>query len=64
MDENANIVRLVHKTTQEYFVDTNRFLEAHMEILKSYLTYASYEIFADDYGGRHVVGTTYQHGGR
>jgi ankyrin repeat protein len=41
-DTNAGIVRLVHKTTQEYFTNVNAFPDAHRQILKVCITFLCY----------------------
>ncbi|KAF2192452.1 ankyrin repeat protein, partial [Zopfia rhizophila CBS 207.26] len=51
IDENSDIVRLVHYTTREYFekrIDT-LFPHAHTEITKTCITYLSFDSFKDGF---------------
>jgi hypothetical protein len=51
VDQESNIIRLVHYTTQEYFEHTrmNRFLGAQKSIATVCLTYISFRAFAESY---------------
>ena len=47
IDEESNIIRLVHYTTQEYFERTQKrwFLDAETKITETCVTYLSFNIF-------------------
>jgi ankyrin repeat protein len=47
IDRESNVIRFVHYTTREYFVD--RFRTALTEIVRTCLTYLSFNKFADGY---------------
>lgn len=45
VDEQSNIIRLVHYTTQEYFEQTHWLSEAEIKITKACVTYLSFDAF-------------------
>ena len=45
IDRESNIIRLVHYTTQEFFLRTKRFPEANADIAKTCATYLSFNVF-------------------
>jgi hypothetical protein len=47
VDEESDIIRLVHRTTQEYFERTHGywFSEAHVDIANTCMTYLLFEVF-------------------
>lgn len=47
LDEDSNIIRLVHYTTQEYFVKTSKFATANVRITEACVTYLSFSCFDD-----------------
>ncbi|KAI8635281.1 hypothetical protein F5Y19DRAFT_460986 [Xylariaceae sp. FL1651] len=51
VDQKSSIVRLVHYTTQEYFVRTQNdwFLNTELSITEICLSYLSYQVFANGY---------------
>jgi hypothetical protein len=51
VDQESNIMRLVHYTTQEYFerIQMERFPYAQTDIAKCCLTYISFDAFAESY---------------
>ncbi|KAI9778250.1 MAG: hypothetical protein M1839_008274 [Geoglossum umbratile] len=51
VDQESNVIRLVHYTTQEYFerIKTSRFPDAQTNIATACLTYISFDVFAEGY---------------
>src|SRR4051812_24021010 len=47
IDRDSNVIRFVHYTTQQHFVDL--FPRAHAEIAKTCLTYLSFDRFKEGY---------------
>jgi hypothetical protein len=45
IDKGGGIIRLVHYTTQEFFLQTTIFPKAHLQITKICITYLSFDVF-------------------
>jgi ankyrin repeat protein len=46
VDDNSDVVRLVHYTTQEYFTQKNFFPDAHTALAEACITYLTFDDFA------------------